>query len=34
MKVIVYNTDTDAFQALRIQQADAYGTTVETAGYY
>ncbi|UUC52848.1 ABC transporter substrate-binding protein [Pseudomonas citronellolis] len=34
MKVVVYNTDTDAFQALRIQQADAYGTTVETAGYY
>lgn len=34
MTVVVYNTDTDAFQALRIQQADAYGTTVETAGYY
>ncbi|KAF1066928.1 MAG: L-cystine-binding protein FliY [Pseudomonas citronellolis] len=34
MKVVIYNTDTDAFQALRIQQADAYGTTVETAGYY
>ena len=34
MKVVVYNSDTDAFQALRIQQADAYGTTVETAGYY
>ena len=34
MKLGVYNTDTDAFQALRIGQADAYGTTVETAGYY
>lgn len=34
MKLVVYNTDTDAFQALRIKQADAYGTTVETAGYY
>ncbi|PNB76953.1 ABC transporter substrate-binding protein, partial [Pseudomonas sp. FW305-BF6] len=28
------NSDTDAFQALRISQVDAYGTTVETAGYY
>ncbi|WAH55333.1 ABC transporter substrate-binding protein [Pseudomonas silvicola] len=34
MKLVVYNTDTDAFQALRIGQVDAYGTTVETAGYY
>jgi len=34
MKLVVYNTDTDAFQALRINQVDAYGTTVETAGYY
>ena len=34
MKLVVYNTDTDAFQALRISQVDAYGTTVETAGYY
>lgn len=34
MKLVVYNTDTDAFQALRIHQVDAYGTTVETAGYY
>lgn len=34
MKLGVYNTDTDAFQALRIGQTDAYGTTVETAGYY
>lgn len=34
MKLVVYNTDTDAFQSLRINQADAYGTTVETAGYY
>ncbi|MDO7902432.1 ABC transporter substrate-binding protein [Pseudomonas sp. K1(2024)] len=34
MQVVVYNSDTDAFQALRIQQADAYGTTLETAGYY
>ncbi len=34
MKLVAYNTDTDAFQALRIGQADAYGTTVETAGYY
>jgi len=34
MKLVVYNSDTDAFQALRINQADAYGTTVETAGYY
>ncbi|WP_448680893.1 ABC transporter substrate-binding protein [Pseudomonas nicosulfuronedens] len=34
MKVVVYNTDTDAFQSLRIRQTDAYGTTVETAGYY
>lgn len=34
MGLVVYNTDTDAFQALRIKQVDAYGTTVETAGYY
>ena len=34
IKLVVYNTDTDAFQALRISQVDAYGTTVETAGYY
>ena len=34
MKLVVYNPDTDAFQALRISQVDAYGTTVETAGYY
>lgn len=34
MKTVVYNSDTDAFQALRISQVDAYGTTVETAGYY
>ncbi|MFJ3483441.1 ABC transporter substrate-binding protein [Pseudomonas sp. NPDC090202] len=34
MKLVVYNTDTDAFQALRISQVDVYGTTVETAGYY
>lgn len=34
MKIVVYNTDTDAFQALRVGQADAYGTTLETAGYY
>ncbi|MDH0745010.1 ABC transporter substrate-binding protein [Pseudomonas sp. GD03842] len=34
LKLVVYNTDTDAFQALRIHQVDAYGTTVETAGYY
>ena len=34
LKLVVYNTDTDAFQALLISQVDAYGTTVETAGYY
>jgi len=34
MNLVVYNSDTDAFQALRISQVDAYGTTVETAGYY
>lgn len=34
MNIVVYNTDNDAFQALRLQQVDAYGTTVETAGYY
>ncbi|MBV7565035.1 ABC transporter substrate-binding protein [Pseudomonas sp. sia0905] len=34
MKLVVYNADTDAFQALRINQVDAYGTTVETSGYY
>ncbi|GLX15051.1 ABC transporter substrate-binding protein [Pseudomonas straminea] len=34
MKLAVYNSDTDAFQALRINQVDAYGTTVETSGYY
>jgi len=34
MALVVYTSDTDAFQALRIQQAAAYGTTVETAGYY
>ncbi|MDM9651513.1 ABC transporter substrate-binding protein [Pseudomonas sp. CW003PS] len=34
MTIVVYNTDNDAFQALRLQQVDAFGTTVETAGYY
>ena len=34
MKLVVYNTDTDAFQALRINQVDAFGTTVESAGHY
>lgn len=34
MSIVLFNTDTDAFQALRIQQVDAYGTTVEFSGYY
>ncbi|MBR9885153.1 MAG: ABC transporter substrate-binding protein [Oceanospirillales bacterium] len=34
MGLLIFNSDNDAFQALRVQQADAYGTTVETAGYY
>lgn len=34
MTLVVFNSDTDAFQALRVGQADAYGTTMETAGYY
>ncbi|GIZ13211.1 ABC transporter substrate-binding protein [Pseudomonas sp. NCCP-436] len=34
MMLVVFNADTDAFQALRVGQADAYGTTMETAGYY
>lgn len=34
MGLVIYNTDNDAFQALRVKQADAYGTTIETAGYY
>lgn len=34
MKLVAYNSDTDAFQALRLGQTDAYGTTVETAAYY
>jgi polar amino acid transport system substrate-binding protein len=34
MNVVVYNTDTDAFQALRLQQTDAFGSTVETSAYY
>jgi len=34
MKLILYSTDTDAFQALRFGHADAYGTTVESAGWY
>jgi len=34
MKVVIYSTDTDAFQALRFGHADAYGTTVESAGWY
>ena len=32
--VVVYPTDTDALQALRFGQADAYGTTLETGAYY
>jgi polar amino acid transport system substrate-binding protein len=34
MKLVVYNVDADAFQALRINQVDAFGTTVESAGHY
>jgi len=34
MKLVIYSTDTDAFQALRFGHADAYGTTVESAGWY
>ena len=33
-QVVVFPKDTDAFQALRVGQVDAYGTTVKTAGYY
>lgn len=33
-QVVVFPKDTDAFQALRIGQVDAYGTTIKTAGYY
>ena len=31
---MVFPKDTDAFQALRVGQVDAYGTTIKTAGYY
>ncbi|QFT24453.1 Cystine-binding periplasmic protein precursor [Pseudomonas sp. THAF187a] len=34
MLILPFNTDTDAFQALRIRQVDAYGTTVEFSAYY
>ncbi|WP_413988353.1 ABC transporter substrate-binding protein [Labrys okinawensis] len=33
-QIVVFPKDTDAFQALRVGQVDAYGTTVKTAGYY
>jgi len=32
--IVVFPKDTDAFQALRIGQVQAYGTTIKTAGYY
>lgn len=34
MNIVVYNTDADAFQAFRLQQVDAYGTTAESAGQF
>ncbi|NML34212.1 ABC transporter substrate-binding protein [Paraburkholderia antibiotica] len=34
MNVVVYNTDADAFQAFRLQQVDAYGTTAESAAQF
>jgi polar amino acid transport system substrate-binding protein len=34
MKITAFNTDIDAFQALRVGQVDAYGTTVEFSAYY
>jgi polar amino acid transport system substrate-binding protein len=33
-QIVVFPKDTDAFQALRVGQVDAYGTTIKTAGYY
>ncbi|MDQ0469114.1 ABC transporter substrate-binding protein [Labrys wisconsinensis] len=33
-EAVVFPKDTDAFQALRIGQVQAYGTTIKTAGYY
>jgi polar amino acid transport system substrate-binding protein len=32
--IVVFPTDTDALQQLQIDQADAYGTTLETAAFY
>jgi polar amino acid transport system substrate-binding protein len=34
MNIVVYNTDADAFQAFRLQQVDAYGTTTESAAQF
>jgi polar amino acid transport system substrate-binding protein len=32
--IVVYPKDTDALQALQINQVDVYGTTLESAAYY
>ncbi|KWF30474.1 ABC transporter substrate-binding protein [Burkholderia pseudomultivorans] len=34
MNIVVYGQDTDAFQAFRLQQVDAYGTTAESAAHF
>ncbi|WP_217361917.1 ABC transporter substrate-binding protein [Paraburkholderia agricolaris] len=34
MNIVVYGTDADAFQAFRLQQVDAYGTTAESAAQF
>jgi polar amino acid transport system substrate-binding protein len=34
MNIVVYGQDADAFQAFRLQQVDAYGTTAESAAHF
>jgi polar amino acid transport system substrate-binding protein len=34
MNIVVFNTDADAFQAFRLQQVEAYGTTAESAAQF
>jgi len=34
MNIVVYSSDADAFQAFRINQVDAYGTTSESAAHF
>jgi polar amino acid transport system substrate-binding protein len=34
MNIVVFGQDADAFQAFRLQQVDAYGTTAESAAHF